>query len=68
MLHKYNPKPDGWISEWLKGVVGGRLLKPEDNHTQDSSEKEDGQTSDSSDSSSDDDYGMKIPIPDVPSR
>lgn len=71
MLHKYNPKPDGWISEWLKGVMGGRLLNPEDKLTQQSSENEDEQTSDNIEkdsSSDDDDYGMKIPLPNVPSR
>lgn len=70
MLQKYDPKPNTWVGDWLKGIIGGRLLKKDEDTVDGIEENEEGaENAESEDSSSDDNSGgLKIPLPDLPTR
>lgn len=73
MLHRYDPKPDTWVGDWLKGIIGGGFLKRDKKDTevdsaesdQEGEKEENSESAKESDTSSDDNNGgLRIPIPD----
>ncbi|OMJ90124.1 hypothetical protein SteCoe_7616 [Stentor coeruleus] len=74
MMHKYEPNSNGWFGEWLKDVLGRKSDSEEKKESEQELEGgEEGDKSESgsgsgSGSSSDEGGGIKIPIPEIPTR